>query len=128
MKRLLPLLVLLASCQATLSPMDEIRIRDQFERVYALTEIPRPLPDLRYNADPKWPIAAEADCNFWAVTLNYQFAAEYPEFVINKTIPHELAHILSCYERGSTDGGKGDSHDTYWRRAVIKLGGDPNYV
>lgn len=118
----------LVGCQATLSPVDESRIRAQFERINDIAQIPKEIPELRYNADPSWPIAGEANCMNWSITLNYAFAASNPDFVIDKLIPHEFGHIVSCYYRGSTNGPDGNSHDTYWRKQVKRLGGDESYI
>jgi hypothetical protein len=96
--------VLLTGCQATLSPVDEIRIRAEFERINEVAAIPRPIPALRYNTDPNWGFAGEANCSDWSITINYELAANHPDFVINKTIPHEFGHMVSCYHsawRGS---------------------------
>lgn len=119
---------ILIGCQATLSPVDEIRIMDKFERVYVATGIPRTIPRLLYNVDSSWPIAAEASCPGWSITLHYGYAASNPDFVIDKIIPHEFGHIVSCYHRGNIDDDNGDAHDEYWRQAVIQLGGDPEYI
>ena len=125
---LMILLMMIVGCQATLSAADEIRINSQFEVVYELASIPRRLPELRYNTNPNWPIAAESNCISWSITFNYGFAASQPDFVIKYVIPHEMAHMISCHYRGSTENDSGDSHDDFWRRAVIRLGGDPNYI
>jgi len=122
------LLFLLAGCQRTLAPTDELMISNSVDLVSVLAKLPPGSPDIRYNTDPNWPIAAEANCADWSITFNYRVAATRPMFVIEKVVPHEIAHLVSCYYRGSTDARTGDSHDEYWRQWVIRLGGDPNYI
>ena len=60
--------------------------------------------------------------------MNYYVAASRPDFVIEKLIPHEYAHLVSCFYRGGTSGKDGDSHDAYWQRWVVRLDGDPTYI
>lgn len=125
---LILLAALLASCNQTLHPSDQLMIDTRMEMVYAMSEIPRRQPELYYNRSRGWPIAAESNCHAWSVTMNYRLAANRPQFVINKVVPHEVAHIASCYHRGSTDGGTGNPHDDWWKQWVIRLGGDPEYI
>lgn len=120
---------MLVGCPAQLSHLDEIRINERFDTMYELAQIPRPPPKILYRiGDPNFNVAAITDCRNWSITLSYSQAARYTQQIIDLVIPHEYAHLASCYYRGSTDGGDGDPHDEWWQQWVIRLGGDPNYI
>lgn len=125
---LLMVLVLLAGCNAVLSPNDEARINRRFAFMYQLAQLPRPPPEIIYTRDPNFQIGGLTTCNNWTITINYGVAASRPDFVIEKLIPHEYAHLVSCFYRSGTSGKDGNAHDDYWRDWVIRFGGDPDYI
>ncbi len=124
---------MLAGCQTgVLSPADAYRIEQRLATLDTLAQIPRPIPQLIWSTElMAVNEAARTHCDTWSITLSYQFAAAGPaqvNWVIDKILPHEYGHLASCYYRGGTDTGDGNSHDEWWRQWVIRLGGDPDYV
>ena len=119
----------LAGCQSKLAPADHERITNRFYTMYLLAQIPMPPPEVLYIRDPNFKIAGETNCEAWSITINYYVAAENPDFVVEKLVPHEYAHLASCFYRGNTDGGvPGNEHDAFWRQWVVRLDGDPEYI
>ncbi len=122
------MLVLLTGCNATLSPEDEARINRRFAFMHQLAQLPRPPPEIIYTRDPGFEISGLTTCSNWTITINYYVAASRPDFVIEKLIPHEYAHLVSCFYRGGTSGKDGNAHDDYWKQWVVRLDGDPTYI
>lgn len=119
------LMVWLSGCQATLSEPDRLMIEDRMAVMSNLAGIPREPPRLLYDRRPEFMLAGLANCSEWSITLNYTYAAEYPAFVADKLLPHEWAHMMSCFYRGSMGT---EVHDEFWKKAVRRLGGDPEYI
>jgi len=133
-------LAVLTGCQSsTLSATDQALIERRFEVMAAMSGGTIPPPTIRWSYDPKFNRSAWTECLDFSVTLNARI--NQPEFrqalqayggarafMANVIVPHEYAHLLSCYHRGNIHGGDGNSHDEYWRQAVIKLNGDPEYI
>lgn len=130
MNRLIVLiLVLLAGCNTTLSEYDAERIDLQLHNVAQISQLPRPVASLYYSDAVYFnDKSAEADCSTWNITINRGVAASRPDFVIYKVLPHEYAHLMSCFYRGNMDGGDGEVHDRFWKQAVRQLGGDPDFI
>lgn len=122
------MVLVLIGCDATLSAEDRTRINQRFIFMHDLSQLPMPRPEIIYTSDPGFVMAGETRCREWTITINYGVAASRPDFVIEKLIPHEYAHLVSCYYRGSTSGADGNAHDDYWRGWVIRLDGDPGYI
>ena len=126
---LMLVIMLVAGCQSTLAPGDAERIRQKANTMYLLSQLPMPPPEITFTKDRRFPHAAETDCRTGNITVSYYFAADRPDFVIDKVMPHEFAHIASCYYRGNTNGGVvGGEHDDFWKQWVVRLGGDPEYI
>jgi len=133
---LIVIAVIFSGCTKTLSTRHASAIGSKVAEVAILASLP--VANIRFTEDGTFggtyaeDKAAEADCSTWGITFNYMFAVKRPQFVIDKVVPHEFAHLASCWTRGR--GAKGqlsigvDPHDEIWRNWVIRLGGDPNYV
>lgn len=52
------------------------------------------------------------------VMLNREACEKYPEFIMNDTIPHEVAHLVCFY-----NPSLGKNHDAGWQRVCKDLGG-----
>ena len=121
--------VILSGCQHKLSGDDAYRMNQRLVTVANLSQLPMPVATLVFSTDQRsfedQRRAAEANCRAWSITVSYGFAAEYPQWVIDQLIPHEYAHLMSCFYRG----GMGESpHDEFWQQAVRRLGGNPEYI
>ncbi len=126
----------LAGCTKTLSTRHASAIGSKVAEVSRLASLP--VASISFTHDGTFggsyaeDKAAEADCSSWNITFNYQFAAKRPQFVIDKVVPHEYAHLASCWTRGRGSMHRPsigvDPHDEVWRQWVIRLGGDPDYV
>lgn len=131
------LILWLAGCKSTsMSEQDAKAIG------YRVAEVARigglPLANIAYTTDGTFggtysePKAAETQCETYTITLNYQFAASHTNWVMENVIPHEYAHLASCYHRGGMGDPalmeNGDPHDAFWAEWVIKLGGNPEYI
>jgi predicted SprT family Zn-dependent metalloprotease len=122
---LLILVVLLAGCEDTMTIEKRRLMSHQLLVMQAVGGGVIPDPSIVYVKSEKFKIGAQANCNNWTISLNWYVAAEHPEFTAFTLIPHEYAHLLSCHFRGGV--GK-DPHDEYWRKIVVRLGGDPEYI
>ena len=101
-------------------------IERRFETMVALADMPgMPKVTVRYMKAPDWERAGQADCIEWEIILNYYFVADNLAFSVAKLVPHEYAHMMSCYSRGHLGA---DPHDNWWKEAVVQLGGDPEYI
>jgi len=121
----LMLALILVGCQPTLRSTDAAMIEQRMLVMSELAGIPIEPPRLLYEHSPEFMLAGLANCSEWSITLNYRFAAEYPAFVADKLLPHEWAHMMSCFYRGSMGT---EVHDEFWKKAVRRLGGDENYI
>ena len=121
--------ILLAGCNTTLSDYDRDHIDRQLHNIAQISQLPAPIASLTYS-DARYfnNKSAEADCGTWNITINYSVAASRPDFIISKVLPHEYAHLMSCFYRGNMDGGDGEVHDRFWKQAVRQLGGDPDFI
>lgn len=63
------------------------------------------LPKVCYNMTSRR-IAGKARFSTWTVFVNPNFLVEYPEEIINQTVPHEVAHLIcrSMYPKASAHG------------------------
>ena len=121
------LTLLLTGCQLNISPEYRAQYQQRFDTMAVLAQLPMPPPTIVYKGlGPK--TAGLTDCNTRTISIDYHVAATQPDFVIDKVIPHEFAHIVSCYYRGKTTDKYGNPHDDFWRQWVVRLDGDPEYI
>lgn len=124
---LIGFVIVLSGCAPAISAETHARYNHRFDTMYMLAQLPMPPPTIVYKQlGPK--TAGLTDCYTRTISIDYRVAATQPDFVINKVIPHEYAHLVSCYYRGGTSGIEGYAHDNYWKQWVAKLDGDPEYI
>ena len=122
------LLCSLTGCQQPYLSEPEIRmINERWDYMQGRSQILP--PTIVWTRDRNFKISGLTDCTARTITVNARVAESHTHFFLYKVIPHEYAHWASCVNRGNTDGGvPGGEHDDYWRKWVIRLGGDPSYI
>lgn len=118
-------LVVLAGCQATLSPADQRFIEKRFDVMQALSHGTLQPPEIIWTYDRSFKFSGLADCDTWSITLNAWVAIHDRDFMAYTMVPHEYGHMLSCHYRGHMGI---DPHDEWWKETQRRLGGDENHV
>lgn len=126
MRALLLLAMLsLVGCQIEqVSPLNHVLVQQKVDELQLLSDVPR-RPIVVYNINPDFDRAGETNCKTWTISLNATLVQRRTDFMLDLLLPHEYAHLESCFHRGNV----GDpSHDEYWSNWVIHFGGDPTYI
>lgn len=119
------IMIVLSGCQETMTEDKRRLMSQQLIVMQALTAGTIPEPTIVYVKRDDFEIGAQANCNNWTISMNWYAVVNHTEFMAFNIIPHEYAHLLSCHYRGGV--GK-DPHDEWWRKTVIRLGGDPEFI
>lgn len=83
---------------------------------------PFEIPTLEYRQMGR--VAGQAWFSSWKIELNPDFLNNgHLEDMINQTLPHELAHLISKKVYGSVLGG---GHGRFWKSVMVQLGLRPD--
>lgn len=85
----------------------------QFGKVFELPQLSFELNSSR--------VAGQALLRGWKIKINPEFLEQYPDQVISRTVPHEVAHLVAfnVYPHAK------QSHGPEWKSVAVKLGTEP---
>lgn len=100
----------------------EDKILDVLLLAQSIYKQPFEIPTLEYRQMGR--VAGKAWFFNWKVEINPDFLKNgHLEEMINQTLPHELAHLISQKVYGRTLGG---GHGRLWKSVMVRLGLPPN--
>lgn len=78
------------------------------------------LPQLSFELNSSR-VAGQAHLREWKIKINPEFLEQYPDKIISRTVPHEVAHLVAykVYPYAK------QHHGPEWKSVAVKLGTEP---
>jgi len=78
------------------------------------------LPKLSFELNSSH-VAGQALLRSWKIKINPEFLEQYPDKIISRTVPHEVAHLVAykVYPYAK------QHHGPEWKSVAVKLGTEP---